>query len=279
MSLTKSVRFGLVIMVLFSANLGWASSLSDVEILERTAAQRTLVISAAKHYVLAAAGIDVEESKGAVIKAKDQFDQNLRLLKMNVPDTYARNGLKQLQQEWTGFRSLLEKQSSQAQVETIIEGTNKLVFLADNLANNWSGLPSSRELELVNLANFQAMLSERIGLLYAAHYYGVKQDWVVMELNETLYEYESSLDYLERFVGKDSSTVKHLEQVNNQWNFAKQGFAKFNQGHYLPKVIAVTVASMQQEMQQVASHYSQHYETNHDALVTLSIPGLAANLE
>ncbi|MCG8670898.1 MAG: hypothetical protein MI867_15915 [Pseudomonadales bacterium] len=279
MGFARHLNLVVAISVLFFAKLSWASSLSDAEILNRAAEQRTLVLSVAKNYVLAAANIDVKSSQKEQSKSLSQFTHNLQVLKFNTPNTYIRESLKTLNKDWNDFTALTTQKASPENVEAVIEATNKLVFVADLITANWRGLSSDRELEALNLAHMQAMLSERIGLLYAAHYYGLKDDWVVMELNETLQAYESSLAFLKRFTGKDSEVAKNLEQVGHQWTYAKQGFAKFNQGHYLPKVIAVTMGTMQQEMNTVARHYSQSYSSQEPSFSSLSVPGLAANME
>lgn len=279
MSASRLIKIGFTFAVLMVAKSGWSSGLSDVEILDRSAEQRTLVVSAAKNYVLAASGIDVKESEAAKKKAIRQFENNLKVLKLNANSTYTRSNLKAISQDWGYYRALINQKATPSNVEAVIEATNKLIFLSDAVTNNWSGMGSNPELEALNLAHLQAMLSERIGLLYAAHYYGLKTDWVVMELNETLHEYERRLDFFERFVADENKVALHLEQVNNQWIYAKQGLAKFNQGHYLPKVIAVTMNSMREQMVHVASYYSRTNPVNPGSFSTLSVPGLAANIE
>lgn len=275
MGLAGLSRVGLALICLSIVNLGWAQ-LSDAEILDRAAQQRTLVLSAAKHYVLAASGVDVRESQRSLHAAQRQFEANLDVMRINAPNTLLRESLKSLDAEWTAFNEQINSPASNDRIEAIVEATNTLVFLADAISNRWGVMASNRELEALNLSHQQAMLSERMGMLYAAHYFGLKSDWVVMELNETLHAYESSLEYFERFASSDQAVQQHLEQVRNQWTYAKQGFAKFNQGHYLPKVIAVTVDSMQSQMGEVAHYYSNSQPVDVQPFSTLSVPGLAA---
>ena len=274
----KAVKLSLAFILMASASLSSAGTLSDADILDRTAALRTLAVSVAKHYVHVASGIEVEASRAGMEADALRFTENMRLLRMQVPDTYAREGLKQLDAEWSGFSDMLAAQPTPERVESLIESSNTLIFLADNLANNWRGLVLDPNLEALNLAHMQAMLSERIGLLYGAHFYGLKDDWVVGELNATLHEYERGLVFLERFLGEDKR-AEHLDQVASQWAYAKQGFARFNEGQYLPKVIAVTMNSMQTEMAQMAEYYADLHQQANDSVVTLTVPGLAANLE
>ncbi|MCG8314040.1 MAG: hypothetical protein MI976_12585 [Pseudomonadales bacterium] len=276
MGLSGLSRVGFALICLSIANLSWAQ-LTGAEILNRAAQQRTLVLSAAKHYVLAASGVDVRQSQLSLESVKKQFEANLNVMRINAPNTVLRESLKSLDAEWNAFNDQINAPASNSRVESIVEATNKLVFLADAISNRWGVDASGRELEALNLSHLQAMLSERMGMLYAAHYFGLKSDWVVMELNETLQAYESSLEYLERFASSDKAVQVHLEQVRNQWVYAKQGFAKFNQGHYLPKVIAVTVDSMQNQMGQVAHYYSNAQPVSTQPFSTLSVPGLAAN--
>ncbi|MDX1693926.1 MAG: hypothetical protein R3208_09185 [Ketobacteraceae bacterium] len=275
----KMITLGLAFILMVASGPGRAAVLSDAEILNRTASLRTLAVSAAKHYVNGASQIQVAESRASMGASAAAFGENLRLLRMQAPNTHARNGLKQLDHEWTEFRAMLEAKPSMEQVERLIETSSKLVFLADSLVSNWRGLASDRDLEALNLAHMQAMLSERIGLLYSAHYYGLTNDWIVMELNATLHEYERGLGFLDRFLNNEQTVADHLEQVSNQWAYAKQGFSRFNQGQYLPKVIAVTVDSMGNEMAEMARYYTALHEDKRESIVTLSVPGLAANME
>lgn len=279
MGISKLWSVGLALVVMLVSNVSTASGLSAVEVLDRAAEQRTLVLSVAKHYVLAAANVEVKASQDAQGAAIKQFSHNLGVLKFNAPNAQIRTTLRKISQDWSEYLALLEKEPTNQSVEAVIEATNQLVFQADLIISNWKGLSTDRELEAMNLAHHQAMLSERISMLYAAHYFGLKSDWVVMELNETLQAYEESLSFLNRFTSQDREVTNRIDQVNNQWAYAKQGFAKFNEGQYVPKLIAVTMGGMQEKMSSVANHYSQSYSSTVTSYRSLSIPGLAVNID
>ena len=104
----------------------------------------------------------------------------------------------------------------------MLDASNNLLVQTDGLMRQWqSRLPLERG-GLDTLAQQQAMLSERVGLYYAALAYGVDAPWVRDELHYSVSAFEKGMKQLQSdSVGGHDNRLLGLLQ--NQWNYIRSG--------------------------------------------------------
>src|SRR5690606_31123587 len=186
---------GLVMMALMSTAVS-ARSLSDLDAVHMAATQRTLVMRVAKAHIQVASGVDAVNARRTLHASVREYDSNLKELEQNSPNSVLNRRMISLKQSWHAFRRVAQADPSPLTVQTLLEESNNLLYQTDSLLRQWRlRLPQERGL-FNELALQQSMLSERIGLFYTAHFYGIDQPWVLEELNLSIREYEKGMPAL-----------------------------------------------------------------------------------
>ena len=246
---------GLGVMVLALAASGVeARSLSDLDAVHQAATQRTLVMRVAKAHIQLASGVDHANARRSLVASIEQYDKNLDELEANSPNSTLNSRLLQLKREWKQFKTTAQSEPSRASVVALLEESNNLLYQTDSLVRQWQlRLPQERG-QFNELALQQSMLSERIGLFYTAHYYGIGEPWVLEELNLSIREYEKGMGELHD-AAQERGDGKALAMLQNHWNYAKLGLQKFNDGSYVPVVISVAMESMYAQSNQLGEQF------------------------
>lgn len=240
---------GLVMMALMSTSVS-ARSLSDLDAVHMAATQRTLVMRVAKAHIQVASGVDAVNARRTLHASVREYDSNLKELEQNSPNSVLNRRMISLKQSWHTFRRVAQADPSPLTVQTLLEESNNLLYQTDSLLRQWRlRLPQERGL-FNELALQQSMLSERIGLFYTAHFYGIDQPWVLEELNLSIREYEKGMPAL-RAAARHAGDGKVVDLLQNQWNYAKLGLQKFNEGNYVPVVMSVAMESMYAQSNQL----------------------------
>lgn len=240
---------GLVMMALMSTSVS-ARSLSDLDAVHMAATQRTLVMRVAKAHIQVASGVDAVNARRTLHASVREYDSNLKELEQNSPNSVLNRRMISLKQSWHAFRRVAQADPSPLTVQTLLEESNNLLYQTDSLLRQWRlRLPQERGL-FNELALQQSMLSERIGLFYTAHFYGIDQPWVLEELNLSIREYEKGMPAL-RAAARHAGDGKVVDLLQNQWNYAKLGLQKFNEGNYVPVVMSVAMESMYAQSNQL----------------------------
>ena len=137
-----------------------------------------------------------------------------------------------------------------------------------------SRLPQSQG-ERSDLALQQGMLSERIGLFYAAHNYGIKEPWVLEEMNYSMQAYEKGMGQL-RSTTWNGGETHALTQLDIQWHAARGGLQQVTSGNTAPALVAVAMESLYQQSNELGALYR---EDDRMAMLGGSLAqGLASNV-
>src|SRR5690606_1318351 len=197
-----------------------------------------------------ASGVDAVNARRTLHASVREYDSNLKELEQNSPNSVLNRRMSSLKQSWHAFRRVAQADPSPLTVQTLLEESNNLLYQTDSRLRQWRlRLPQGRGL-LNELALQQSRLSERIGLFYTAQFYGIDQRWVLEELNLSIREYEKGMPAL-RAAARHAGDGKVVDLLQNQWNYAKLGLQKFNEGNYVPVVMSVAMESMYAQSNQL----------------------------
>lgn len=244
---------GLVMMALMSTSVS-ARSMSDLDAVHMAATQRTLVMRVAKAHIQLASGVDALNARRNLQNSIEEYDNNLKALEQNSPNSVLNRRIMSLKNEWQAFKQVALADPAPMTVQTLLEESNNLLYQTDSLVRQWRmRLPQERGFAN-ELALQQSMLSERIGLFYTAHFYGINQPWVLEELNLSIREYEKGMAALHA-AARESGDSKAVDLLQNQWTYAKLGLKKFNEGNYVPVVVSVAMESMYAQSNQLGEQF------------------------
>jgi hypothetical protein len=254
------------------------ASITELEATSQAAWQRTLVMRIAKFHMLVAAGIDYQKSKSELLDSIEEYEAVLKTLQGNSPNRDISERLLVIKVEWEQFKTASLKAPSQESALVVMEESDDLLYHTDALVRRWKVYTEETVGYLVNTSSQQSMLSERIGMFYAAHFYGLKSEWVISELNFTLKAYEKGLQELLSYTDNTKEIGDNIARLSNQWEYAKMSLKKFNSGQYLPHVIAVTVDTMMQRSNKIADLYAANKVEDTLHYGQIQLPGLASTI-
>ena len=126
----------------------------------------------------------------------------------------------------------------------------------------------------MGLAMHQSMLSERIGLFYVAHYYGMNDAWVLDELQHSVSAYEQGMDHI---LAQADAEPEMLKQLASNWDYAKFGLEQFDNGQLVPLVMTVTMESMYHQTNTLGDAYHLKSQLALNDAQGLANSGLASN--
>lgn len=263
------------VLVFSSAGLS-ARTLSDLDAVNTAAWERTLTMRMAKAYTQLAADLDGKTAQAELNQAVEEFSQGLAVLEQNAPNSKIHQRILTVKKEWESFRTLTENAPTRDNLEAVLDGADELMYHTDSLVREWKNRLPNANAESIDLANGQSMLSERIGVYYAARAMGLDSLWVSSELEHTVEAYEDGMAALQYFEKRGQFNTALMAQLNSNWEYAKMGLSHFQEGHFVPTVIAVTMESMFEQTNTLGASY--HVQERIAMNANLNSRGLAANM-
>jgi nitrate/nitrite-specific signal transduction histidine kinase len=273
------VIFG-ISMVVSTFSLG--GELSDGEAINKAGRQRMLSQRITKAYLQIASEVSYLRSKKQLDQGLALFEEQLLELQDNAPSQKIGRKLDAVETLWNDFRKLAIMPPSKSDAIELIKKSDVLLSACHKIVLLWEEGTNNNANKMVNIAGRQRMLSQRIGKFYAAHYFGIETDDIVVGLNQALIEYEDGLNVLISSEYNTNSINRALKKVSNQWEYSKQGLSQMNRGNHVPHVISVTTESMLKRMNKITGMYSdlssqvQFGKADRNANSKINIPGLAS---
>lgn len=235
------IKMVLVFAMGLSGSMVSARTVSDIDATQQSAWQRTLTLRMAKSWLQMAANIDRQGATSRLLSAMDEYDQSLKVLSRNAPNSHIGERLDRIASKWVQYQVLLQNPASVANVEALLEQGDDLMYEHDGLMRQWQARLPREMGQDMDLVLQQSMLSERIGMYYLAHYYGLNKPWVIVEMNRSVAAYESGT---QEILALSDLAPALLNQLVSNWEYAKFGLEQFNHGQYVPVVMTVTMESM-----------------------------------
>lgn len=254
------------------------ASITELEAISQATWQRTLVMRIAKSHMLVAAGVDYQKSKAQLTDSIAEYESVLKTLQGNSPNQDISERLRVVKGEWEQFKEAVLAVPTKEGAFEVMEESDDLLYHSDAIVRHWKVYAEEQIGHLVDTSSQQSMLSERIGMFYAAHFYGLKNEWVISELNFTLKAYEKGLQELLSYSENTKEIGDNIARLSNQWEYAKMSLKKFNSGQYLPHVIAVTVDTMMQRSNKIANLYAANEVGDTIQYSQIQVPGLASTI-
>jgi len=144
--------------------------MTGLEAINQAAWQRTLVMRIAKSHMMVAAGVDYQKSKTQLTQSIGEYESVLKLLQSNSPNRDISDRLKAAKGQWKQFKAAALATPTKENAVTVIEESDDLLYHTDAVVRHWRAFADEQPGHLVDTSSQQGMLSERIGMFYAAHF-------------------------------------------------------------------------------------------------------------
>lgn len=245
---------GLFVSTSYSPPLN-AQELTIDSAINKAGRQRMLTQRILKSYLLVGQNVDADSAQRQLDQSIALFEQQLDELDEFTSNKSVVKSLERVSNQWQGFRQrVIEKPSTKNALDIINEG-DELLVSCEKVVKNLEKMADSRKGNIINVSGRQRMLSQRIGMLYSAHSWGVDNRNLSKNLEIAIKEYDDALVLLQASPINTKEISKALAKVANKWEFSRSGFSQMDNERYVPFIIQVTTESMLKKMNKITGLY------------------------
>ena len=183
----------------------------------------------------------------------EDFDKNPQIVEQ----------LEKLEEIWMPMRLILVREPKIEDAPGLIAHSTDLMKEADALLGLIEDDVKFHEAKLVNLAEREAVLSQRIAMLYIGKYWGVNYPTLEKEFNEAKDEFDRDMKELLTATQNTPAIIKQLKRVESEWEFAQEAM-HFDSDELEPSIIFVTTHQIMKRMDKVAHLYHDLHLEKHE---------------
>jgi hypothetical protein len=147
------------------------------------------------------------------------FDGQWAELSRFAPSSEVRQVLARLGEEWQAFKLLLDSPSTRDGARRLFAANERLLTLTQALMLAYEHLSFSPASRLVNLAQRQGLLSQRMAKFHLFRLSGVEVALCQTELARARREFDSALDILRTASRTSPAILAQLDLLGQQWMF------------------------------------------------------------
>lgn len=233
------------------------AALSDAQAVNKAGLQRMLSQRIARNFLMIGAGVDAQNAQKDLDTNLATFEQNFSELQDYSKTKELKAQLSKVEQIWFAYRvKAISKPNKELAVE-VLKLSEDLLTASEEMVTLIQKSSSVQQAKLVNTSGRQRMLSQRIAKSYLAMYWGVSYPKADQEFNSAMQSYESGLSSLETDPLTTADIKQTLFKVRAQWDFAKSGFKRSEEGKFVPFVIVRTSDTALKQMNELTSLYVQ----------------------
>jgi nitrate/nitrite-specific signal transduction histidine kinase len=216
-----------------------AQSLSPAEMIDVAGRQRMLSQRIVKAYAQLAQEIQYDIALKQLHDSIRSFEENLRLLRKNSPESGAQKTFLNIEGLWKTFRAQASGAITRDGARELIESSEALLQLCHKAVLQLEDDAGIQQARLVNIAGRQRMLSQRIAKSYMLHSWGLGNAALRDELEQARNEFEGAMVELNRAKENSPEIDRALNEVERQWIVFRGSLQLKESGSYVPLQVAI----------------------------------------
>lgn len=207
-------------LFLLSANAAHAQ-ISDLDDAVYKAAKLGMLSQrAAKAYIAGAMNVDDVQTKRILSESVAQFDRTLIEIKVFAPTPEIKATMDQMETKWRGLKdTLVGKPPTVTTARVIMSAEIGLLELSSKAAKSLQALSKKPVTKLIELAENDAMLTQRVALYYFAALLDIEPARANREVERASREYVNNSQMLKEAKETPTAIRRKLELVESQWAF------------------------------------------------------------
>jgi hypothetical protein len=182
--------------------------------------QRMLSQRLAKAYLQIGMGVDLDQSRKILDSSTSLFDRQLIELKNFKTTAEVKDGLLKTEKTWLIYKDLLlGKAANSADAREVLQHSDSLLTMADQVTQQLEKQANSAAGKLVNVSGRQRMLSQRMAKMYQAIQWEVAEASTMVSLETARKEFNSNMHLLESHADTTKSIQNELKLARQQWAY------------------------------------------------------------
>ncbi len=228
------------------------SSISSQQMINLAGKQRMLSQRMAKDYFYAGKKINKSNALKQLKNSLRDFKMTQMLLNRKISDEEIKNLIAFVNMSLDEFVEISGEKYSVDNGTIILDLSESMLEGSEYVVQALTeGKTSS---EIVDIAGKERMLSQRIAKYYIAYQAGIKDDNTIVQMKETVKEFDT---ILKRLIANKSNTLeikKELAKVNRMWNIVYKFYLNIEKGG-LPIIVFSTTDDITKKMNKVVGIY------------------------
>jgi len=241
------------LLILISSNFIQAQELTAIDALNKASYQRMLTQKMLNAYLKIGSNLDVTNAKKDMEVSAAKFEELMLELFDYEPNPEVVEAIEQIQASWRIYSLKVLSYPNKTMGGVLLKMSGKMLREYDDLLILLEEQAIIEQARLINLSGRQAMLSQRLEMLYLAQNWGLSSKEIDKELKNTNQEFEATQNTLFSAKINMPQIVDRLNNTIEIWRFLMEKFGNVPS----PLAILDMTSSVQEKLLQTAAMYTE----------------------
>ncbi|MFK7936067.1 MAG: hypothetical protein AB8G22_21315 [Saprospiraceae bacterium] len=241
------------LFILLSCGFIQAQEMTIVDAIDKASHQRMLTQKMLNCYLRLGSGVETAIAKDEMDSSVAQFEEYMIELLDFTPNEEVEAAIEKAQASWRVYSLKLLSQPNKIMGTVLFRMSGKVVKEYNGLLDLLVEQAQTEKARLVNLSGKQAMLSQRMEMLYLSLYWGLPSKAINDEFENVNEELADGLSTLLATEINTPQIKKELGETAENWEFVQKKFSDTNK----PSLITDATKAMLIQLNNITKQYAK----------------------
>jgi len=241
------------LLILFSGSFLHAQELSAVDAINKASYQRMLTQKMLNAYLKIGSNLDVTNAKNDMEVSAVAFEETMIELLDYAPNAEVIDAIDKAQSSWRIYSLKVLSYPNKTMGTVLLKHSAKILKEYDDLLILLEKQAIIDQVKLINLSGRQAMLAQRMEMLYLAENWGLPSKEIYKELKNANKEFEETQSALLAAELNMPQIVERLNDSIEAWRFLREKFGNVPS----PLAILDMTSAVQEKLLETSAMYTE----------------------